>query len=294
MDEAAASTSSGLWRRGAHEASLARLYLLRAVALFFLVDGLFTKLPLIIDPNPASRGIIPSLLAALWVSAFFTIRSPLRMMPIILFELVWKTLWLIDYGAPQWLAGTGSPRLGRDLFEIGFFPLPIALIIPWGFVWRRYVKDPVEHWRRPAGDAAASPDGEAPGASQVSQTQFNLVRGAFLLSAIAGCIFILPGIVRPDQALRGMQESMLAGLWVTGLLGLLRPLRMLPILLFSFVWTTLWLIDYGVPRSLSGAATPQVQSDLLPIAAAAILLAVALPWGHVWRCYFRARGDRWR
>lgn len=271
MKSAAAPLSPGIWKRGEHEVSLVRLYVLRAVALFFAIDGLFSKLPDVIHPDPASRGIIASLLAGLWVSSFLTVRYPLRMMPIFLFELIWKTLWLIDYGAPQWLAGTGSPRLGRDLFEIGFFPLPIALIIPWGYVWRRYVKQP-------------------PGAAEVSPARLKLVRAAFLLAAIAGCVLVVPGMIRPDPIARGMLESMVAGLWVCALLGLRQPLQMLPILLFAFAWTTLWLIDYGVPQSLSGA----VSTDLLAIGGGAILTALVMPWRLVWRRYVREPSERWR
>lgn len=271
MESATAPLSPGIWKRGEHEVSLVRLYVLRAVALFFAIDGLFSKLPDVIHPDPASRGIIASLLAGLWVSSFLTVRYPLRMMPIFLFELIWKTLWLIDYGLPQWLAGTGSPRLGRDLFEIGFFPLPIALIIPWGYVWRRYLR-------------------QAPGAGEVSPARLKLISAAFLLSAIVGCALILPGMIRPDPAARGMLESMIAGLWLCAFLGLRQPLQMLPILLFAFVCSTLWLIDYGLPRSLASA----VSTDLLAIGGGAILIALVMPWRHVWRRYVRDPSERWR
>jgi hypothetical protein len=60
------------------------------------------------------------------------------------------------------------------------------------------------------------------------------------------------------------------------------------------VCTTLWLIDYGLPRGLSGAATPQFQSDLLAIGGAPILFALVIPWGHVWRHYVRQPAERWR
>lgn len=271
MTGASAPTPPRFWRRGEHDVSLVRLYVLRGVALFFAIDGLFTKFPDVIHPDPASRGLIASLLAGLWVMAFFTIRYPLKMMPIFLFELVWKTLWLIDYGAPQWLAGTGAPRLGRDLFEIGFFPLPIALIIPWGYVWRRFVKRP-------------------PALEDVSPARLNLLRAAFLLAAIAGCALVLPGMIGPDPSARGMLESMIAGLWVCALLGLCRPLQMLPVALFAFVCAVLWLIDYGLPRSLAGAAP----AELPAIGGAALLVALAVPWGHVWRRYLREPSERWR
>ena len=285
MERATAAASPGIWRRGAHEVSLARLYLLRAVGLFVAIDGCFSKLPAIIHPNLASRGIIPALLEALWVSAIFVVRYPLRMMPIFLFELIWKTLWLVDYGAPQWLGGMRSPALSRDLFEIGFFPLPIALVIPWGYVWRHYVRQPADRWRQPPRDASAG---------GVSPLRLELVRAAFLVSAIAGCVLVLPGILRPDPALRGMQESMTAGLWVCAFLGLRHPLQMLPILLFELVAATFWLIDYGLPLGLSGAPVAQVQADLPPIAATAVVLALAMPWPYVWRRFIREKSERWR
>jgi hypothetical protein len=279
--------AAGFWRRGAHDVSLARLYALRAAALFFAIDGLFSKLPVVIRPDPASRGIVASLLAALWVSAFFTFRYPLRMMPLFLFELVWKTLWLIDYGAPQYLAGTGSPRLARDLFEIGFFPLPIALIIPWGHVWRRYVRAPAEPWRRPARAASAARDPE------VSLARRNLVRAAFLIAGVAGCALALPAILRPDPIARGMLESMIAGLWVSALIGLRHPLLMLPILLFAFVAATLWLIDFGLPSIWAGPAATQSPADLLAIGGAALLSGVAIPWAWIWRNFIRRKAERW-
>lgn len=267
---------ASIWRRGEHEASLVRLYVIRALALFVAIEGFFTKLPYLTNPDPASRGIIACMLVALWLSAFLVLRYPLRMMPIFLFEIVWKTLWLIDYGLPQWLAGPPSPRLSKDLFEIGMFPFVIALFVPWGHIWRLYVRCPAER-----------------DAEDVSPTRLHLVRAAFLLSAIAGCLLVLPAIISPDPVARGMQESMIAGLWVCAFLGLRYPLRMLPILLFAFASTTSWLIAYGLPRWLSGAATPQMLSDLLAIAGAAILLGLVIPWGHVWRRYFRQPAERW-
>jgi hypothetical protein len=294
MASSAPPASPSIWRRSEHEVSLVRLYVLRAVALFFVLDGLFSKLPDLIYPDPASRGIIASLLVALWVSAFFVLRYPLRMVPILLFEIIWKTLWLIDYGLPQWLAGTGSARLNRDMFEIGFFPFAIALIVPWGHVWRLYVRQPADRWRRPRTDASASSGAGQRGANEVSATRVELVRSAFLLAAIAGCFLVLPGLIRPDPAARGMLQSMIAGLWVCSFLGLRYPLQMLPILLFEFVATAVWLIDYGLPHGISGAATPQFQSDLLAIGGVPIVIALLVPWRHVWRRYIRASAERWR
>jgi hypothetical protein len=84
-----------------------------------------------------------------------------------------------------------------------------------------------------------------------------------------------------------MYESMIAGLWVCAFLGLRYPLRMLPVLLFALASATLWLIDYGLPGG-------HVGSDFLAIGGAAIVIALAMPWAHVWRRYVREPAERWR
>ncbi|MEP7129991.1 MAG: hypothetical protein ABI770_02560 [Sphingomicrobium sp.] len=79
--------------------------------------------------------------------ALFALRYPLKMVPVLLFELVWKTVWLLAFSLPQWLSGSGSPRLAEDLWSIGAFPVVCVLVIPWGYVWRQYVTAPAERWR---------------------------------------------------------------------------------------------------------------------------------------------------
>lgn len=69
------------------------------------------------------------------------------MVPIMLFEMTWKTVWLLAFGLPQWLSGVGSAKLAGDLWAIGVFPFVVAVVMPWGYVWRHYVKAPAERWR---------------------------------------------------------------------------------------------------------------------------------------------------
>ena len=141
------STSSSIWKRGEGEVSLVRLYVMRAIALLFIVSGFSNYLPGLLFPDPAARGMTISMLGGLWVLAFLALRYPLQMVPIFLFEFVWKLIWLLAFGLPQWLAGRVDPQLSKDLFEIGFFPFVFALLIPWGYFWRHYVREPAERWR---------------------------------------------------------------------------------------------------------------------------------------------------
>jgi hypothetical protein len=129
------------------EVPLWRLYLMRSIAVFFVVQGFFNIVPHILFPDPAGRGMITAILGGLWVLAIFAIRYPLQLLPMYLFEFVWKTIWLLAFGLPQWVSGTGSSRLSVDLFEIGAFPFVFAIIIPWGYAWRHYIRKPSERWR---------------------------------------------------------------------------------------------------------------------------------------------------
>ena len=135
-----------VWRRGEHEVSLARLYLMRAVALLGIY-GLFETVETLFVHAPLDRGVHKALIAGLWLMCLFALRYPLKMVPILLFEMTWKLVWLAAFGLPQYWSGAGSPRLSEDLWSIGAFPIVCVLVIPWGYVWRHFVTAPGERWR---------------------------------------------------------------------------------------------------------------------------------------------------
>lgn len=136
-------------RRPTDEAdiSLVRLYLLRAIYLSWAVGGVFMALPPILDPAAGDRGLLTSMFGGLWVMGLLGLRHPLRVLPIFIFEFVTKTIWLLAFGLPSWLAGSASPQLNADLLSIGNGPILFGLVIPWGYVWRHYVKQPGDRWR---------------------------------------------------------------------------------------------------------------------------------------------------
>ncbi len=127
--------------------SLLRLYVLRALYLLLIVGLGATIVPALLSHEPDARGVIPSLLGALWLLAFLGLRYPLQMLPLLLFEFAWKTIWLFDFGLQQWLSGPRPPTFDDDFFAIGIGVLLMPLVIPWGYVWRRYVKQPGAPWR---------------------------------------------------------------------------------------------------------------------------------------------------
>ena len=131
------------------EVSLARLYVMRAMYLLMVIGGAVMFLPQLVGHEPTARGVIPSMLAALWVLACFGLRYPLQMIPVLLFELLWKTIWLVDYGLPQWNAGVSTEQFRGDFKSIAFVPVILVLVIPWGYVFRNYLKRPGARWTSP-------------------------------------------------------------------------------------------------------------------------------------------------
>lgn len=132
--------------RADDEVSLTRLYVLRATYALLVIGLGAMIVPPLISHEPMARGVIPSLLGALWLLAFFGLRYPLQMLPLLLFEFLWKAIWLFDFGLAQWLSGQRPPTFAEDFFNIAIGVVLMPLVIPWFYVWRRYVKQPGARW----------------------------------------------------------------------------------------------------------------------------------------------------
>lgn len=129
-----------------NEVSLFRLYILRAMYLLLVVGLGGLIVPEIVSHALTSRGVIPSLLGAVWLLAFLGLRYPLEMLPLLMFELAWKTIWMFAYGLPQWSAGRHPPTFADDFFNIALGAI-LLFVIPWGYAYRRFVKRPGARWR---------------------------------------------------------------------------------------------------------------------------------------------------
>ncbi len=145
MTLSVASVSPSAAFHAESEVSLARLYVLRAMYLLLFIGGAIVFLPQLMGHEPTARGVIPSMLGALCLLACFGLRYPLQMLPILLFELGWKTIWLIDYGLPQWRAGVHTTQFTEDFKAIALGVILIP-IIPWGYVFRHYLRKPGARW----------------------------------------------------------------------------------------------------------------------------------------------------
>ena len=131
----------------AQEVSLARIYVLRAAYLLLVIGIGGMIVPEVVSHPVISRGVIPSLLGAVWVMAFVGLKYPLEMLPLLMFEFAWKSIWMLAYGLPQWYAGQMPATFAEDSFNIGVGVILMPLVIPWGYVYRHYVRQSGARWR---------------------------------------------------------------------------------------------------------------------------------------------------
>lgn len=131
----------------AHEVSLVRIYVLRATYLLLVVGLGAMIVPDLISHPVISRGVIPSLLGAVWLLALVGLKYPLEMLPLLMFEFAWKSIWTVAYGVPQWHSGQLPATFAADSFNIGLGVILMPLVIPWGYVYRHYVRQPGARWR---------------------------------------------------------------------------------------------------------------------------------------------------
>jgi hypothetical protein len=78
------------------------------------------------------------------------LRYPLRMLPLMLFEIAWKVIWLTRIALPLWLEHRIDDATKENLFAVGMVVV-LPFIVPWDYVWRHYVLQAGDPWwkRRP-------------------------------------------------------------------------------------------------------------------------------------------------
>lgn len=127
-----------------------RLYLLRAMYLLIVVGLGLMIWPRIIHHTTAwalKNGDTASLLAGVSVLAIVGIRYPLKMLPLLLFELTWKTIWMVAIALPLWSAHQIDANTLESIKACGMGVILLPLVIPWPYVFATYVKGRGDRWR---------------------------------------------------------------------------------------------------------------------------------------------------
>lgn len=94
------------------------------------------------------RGVVRSLLAAVSLLAVVGLRYPLKMLPLLLFELVWKSIWIVAIDLPLW-SSDGLDPATRETWNACLMGLVLfPLVILWRHVLSTYLSVPADRWGR--------------------------------------------------------------------------------------------------------------------------------------------------
>lgn len=85
------------------------------------------------------------------------LKYPLKMLPMLLFELLWKCIWVVASAIPMWLGPGLDAYASETLFAVLMGVVLVPIVVPWGYVIDQYVRAPGERWRN--GPPAQTPQG---------------------------------------------------------------------------------------------------------------------------------------
>lgn len=132
------------------DVSTFRLHLLRATYLLIVVGLGIVIWPGVVHHTDAwalKYGDESSLLAGVQLMALLGLRHPLKMLPLLLFELTWKSIWLVAIALPLWSAhevdAATWETIKACLMGVVIFPLTI----PWPYVVANFIKAPGDRWK---------------------------------------------------------------------------------------------------------------------------------------------------
>ena len=136
----------------ARQLSRTRVSALRAGYLFMGLGLATVKWPLLAGAHtlPLYEGVTLCLLSAMSVLALLGALRPLRLLPVLVLETLWKLLWLGAVALPRAL-GEGLDAETSTLVVNCSLVIAIIAVTPWHLVWRKYL------WpRRPRPRGAAA------------------------------------------------------------------------------------------------------------------------------------------
>jgi len=132
-----------------HDISGTRLNFLRSGYLLLVLGIGAGMWPVLLREGPQlelMHGAALSMLCAIGLLALFGLRYPLQMLPLLIFEMTWKTIWTLRIAVPLWSADRLDANFMATLVACAV-ALVFPFIIPWTYVFDNYIRRPAEPWR---------------------------------------------------------------------------------------------------------------------------------------------------
>jgi hypothetical protein len=129
------------------EIALWRLWLLRTGYALIAVGMGMQKVPVFLHHKPweLMHGVVNSMLLALVLLSVLGLRYPLKMLPLLFWEVAWKATWLLVVALPAWRSQTMDADT-RDTTFACLISVIFLFIVPWDYVWRNFVTARGDPW----------------------------------------------------------------------------------------------------------------------------------------------------
>ena len=129
----------------------------------------------------------------------------------------------------------------------------------------------------------------------LSRGRLTAMRGGYLFMVVGLVLVKWP--LLPKAHTLPLYESvtvcLLTAMSLLAVLGVWRPVKLLPVLVFESAWKVLWLSIVALPQALDGSMDTATRGVAVNCCVGVVILAVT-PWRYAWRQYARAKGDPWR
>ncbi|OYU25453.1 MAG: hypothetical protein CFE41_21265 [Burkholderiales bacterium PBB2] len=132
------------------EVPLWRLNLLRAFYLLITVGLAISWGPSFFQHSELwaqRRGELGAMLIGLALLCVLGLRYPLQMLPLLMFELIWKTLWILLIAVPLWRAGALTPGVESSFYACLMGVVLTPLVLPWRYIAHHYFRKSAERFR---------------------------------------------------------------------------------------------------------------------------------------------------
>jgi hypothetical protein len=127
--------------------------LLRACHLLMVVGLALTAWPRLLTSGldrPIMDGAVDAMLCALQLLAILGLFAPVRMVFVLVFDVLWKAIWVLVIALPMWWRGAVTPDVAETLFACAV-AIPILVLIPWTALTRDLLRHR-ERWRASPAD----------------------------------------------------------------------------------------------------------------------------------------------
>ncbi len=126
-----------------------RLNLMRVGYALMGIGLALVKWPAVVTNDPArplGQTVVDAMLAALGILALVGLRHPVRMLPVLVFEVFWKSIWLVAVALPAYRAGDLDSAMQQVVLNCSL-AVVVLLVLPWRYAWRQYVVAGADPWR---------------------------------------------------------------------------------------------------------------------------------------------------